>query len=42
MEPDLRYKDRGARAYTWGTPAGRELTGEFDGSGMLRLILGLS
>ena len=42
MEPDSRYKDRGARAYIRGTPANPELTGEFDGSGILRLILGLS
>ena len=43
LEADGRYQDRGARAYTAaGVEVSSELTGDFDGSGILRLILGLS
>ena len=42
MEAGTAYRQRGARAYTVGSPAPAALTGEFDGAGILRLILGLS
>jgi 3-oxoacyl-[acyl-carrier-protein] synthase II len=42
LEAGAGYKDRGARAYVPGSLARSAVTGEFDGSGILRLILGLS